>query len=342
MNSTLDDYGIKPENLRKKARIEKNGAVLLGENFSCDGHADRPVRVLTHVHYDHIGGLKKSLKGCENLVMTSESKELLKILYEDKFENFNNVLTLDYGETFQYGEEELVLHEARHILGAAQVQVKTKSGKNILFTGDFKQPGTPTPETDLLVLEATYGKPYQVRPFKDEIEKVFASFIEQRLEDGPVNIKGYHGKLQESLQILREKGIQNPAFMPSKIFETAKLYEKQRGGLGEFYPLEEESSSKGQDGGYPLRFFHMNSGRDFEVGTDVVKLSGWEFVEPVKRFGESFTIAMSDHSDFQQLLNHVKKCDPEFVITDDSRSDGAQTLAQEITKRTQKPATKMP
>ncbi len=342
MNSTLDDFGIRSENIRKKARINEDGAVLLGKNFVCDEHADRPVRVLTHVHSDHIGGLRKSLKDCEKVVMTSRSRDLLDLLYEDRFEDLDEVITLDYGESFQYDGEKLTLHKAHHILGAAQVQVETEKGEKILFTGDFKQPQTPTPNIDLLVLEATYGEPYQVRPFKNEIDEIFARFIEQRLENGTVNILGYHGKLQEALHILREKGINNPAFMPSRIFEVAKLYEKEGKNLGKYHPLEKSKDKNIEYEGNPIRLFHMNTSKEFEVGSIVVKLSGWEFIEPVKRLGDTFAIALSDHSDFHQLINHVKQCDPKFVITDNYRSDGAKTLAKEITKRTQKPATKMP
>lgn len=342
MNSTLDDFGIRSENVRKKARITDDGAVLLGKNFVCDAHADRPVRVLTHVHSDHIMGLRESLEVCEKVIMTSATKRLLELLYEGKFENLGEVITLDYGETFQYEGETVTLYKAQHILGAAQVLVETEKGEKLLFTGDFKKPETPSPETDLLVLEATYGEPYQVRPFKDEIEEIFARFVEQRLENESVNILGYHGKLQEALQILREYGINNPAFMPSRIYEVAKLYEKEGKNLGKFHPLKKLDTEKIKEEKNIIRLFHMNTGKDFEVGSVVVKLSGWEFIEPIKQLGGTFKVALSDHSDFHQLINHVKECDPKFVITDNYRSDGAQRLAREITKRTQKPAVGMP
>ncbi len=341
MNSTLDDFGKNSENIRRKAKITDDGAVLLGKNFACDGHADRPVRVVTHVHSDHIGGLRKSIDTCERVVMTSGTKELLKLLYGDKFGDLECVDTLDYGVTFRYGDEKLTLHKAQHILGSAQVQVETKQGEKILFTGDFKQPKTPTPESDLLVLEATYGEPYQVRPFKNEIEDIFARFVEQRLENGPVNILGYHGKLQEALKILRQKGIKEPAFMPPRIYEVAKLYEEEGINLGEFHTLEKIDKESEEQKNH-VKLFHMNADKNFDIESVIVKLSGWEFIEPIKQLGETFTIALSDHSDFHQLIKHVKECDPKFIITDNYRSDGAKTLAEEITKRTQKPATEMP
>ena len=341
MNSTLDDYGIESKELRKKGRITEDGAVLLGRNFACDGHADRPVRVLTHVHSDHLYGLNESLEKCEEVVMTPQTKSMLEILYDDRFEDLDKVKTLEYGKKFRYGDEELTLHKAHHILGASQTRVKTSTGEKLLFTGDFKKPGTPPRDCDLLLTEATYGKPYQMRPFRTEIKDIFTRFVQERLENGPVNILGYHGKLQESLQILREKGVENPAFMPDRIYETAQVYEENGRNVGEYHPLE--SLNDGHDSeDNPIRLFHANSNRDFGVESVQVKLSGWEFVEPVKSLGDNYSIALSDHSDFQQLIEHVKQCEPDYVITDNHRSNGAGILAEEITKRTQIPAKKMP
>jgi len=341
LNSTLDEFGIKSKELRKKARITDDGAILMGQNFACDGHANRPIRVLTHVHSDHLNGMRESLKNCEEVIMTPQTKAMLEILYEDRFENLDKVKTLDYGEKFHHGDEELTLHKAHHILGASQAKVKTSTGEKLLFTGDFKKPGTPPQECDLLLTEATYGKPYQMRPFRTEIKDIFTRFVEERLENGPVNILGYHGKLQESLQILREKGVENPAFMPERIFETAKVYEENGRNVGEYHSLERLNDGYEPDE-TPIKLFHARSKRDFDVGSVKIKLSGWEFVEPIKSLGDNYSVALSDHSDFQQLIEHVKECEPDFVITDNHRSSGAGPLAREIMERTQIPAKKMP
>jgi len=337
--ATLDDYGFSSKDVRKKGRVTESGAVLLGKNFVADAHDDRPVRIVTHVHSDHLKGLNKSLKNCEHVVMTPESLEMLKILYSDRYSDLENVEEVSYGENFEYDGEVLNLHEAKHILGASQALVETKDGVKVLFTGDFKRPGTSGCSCDLMITEATYGEPYQVRPFRSDIGDIFARFVEERLENGSVNILGYHGKLQESLEILREKGIDNPAFMPERIFETAQVYESAGRDLGDFYLLDRLGD--GIDG-VPIKLFHANSGRDFDVDSIRVRLSGWEFIEPIKRAGDVYSVALSDHSDFHSLIDHVRDCDPDFVITDGSRSNGADRLASEITDRTSVPAKEMP
>jgi putative mRNA 3-end processing factor len=50
-----------------EASITKEGAVLLGEEVSVDAHSDRPYRVITHAHLDHILGFSESLRECKKV-----------------------------------------------------------------------------------------------------------------------------------------------------------------------------------------------------------------------------------------------------------------------------------
>lgn len=132
---------------------------------------------------------------------------------------------MDYGETFLYGEEKLTFHYANHIPGSAQVLIETEKGRRLLYTGDIKLPGAPIISADLLVIEATYGKPNQCRYFQNRINRIFAEFVMQKIKDNSIIIRGYHGKLQEALKILRSRNVLNPVFMPPGIFEATKVCE---------------------------------------------------------------------------------------------------------------------
>lgn len=131
MQSVLERYGISGNGIKSKGRVT-DSAVLMGENFVCDGHLEKPVRVVTHAHSDHIGGLNKSLKECEAVLMTPKTKELLRVLYGSRFGKIEGTNTIDYGETFLYGEEKLTFHDANHIPGSAQVLIETEKGKKLL------------------------------------------------------------------------------------------------------------------------------------------------------------------------------------------------------------------
>jgi putative mRNA 3-end processing factor len=53
-------------------------------------------------------------------------------------------------------------------------------------------------------------------------------------------------------------------------------------------------------------------------------------------------VALSDHSDFNELLEYVERCNPRMVITDRHRSEAANIFAREIEKRLKIPAKAAP
>jgi Cft2 family RNA processing exonuclease len=53
-------------------------------------------------------------------------------------------------------------------------------------------------------------------------------------------------------------------------------------------------------------------------------------------------IALSDHSDFDGLIEYVRRSKPKQVVTDNYRMSYGETLAQEISKRLGIPAVAMP
>jgi putative mRNA 3-end processing factor len=65
-----------------------------------------------------------------------------------------------------------------------------------------------------------------------------------------------------------------------------------------------------------------------------VYVSGWEFNSPCRETGEKeYIIALSDHSDFNGLIEYVRRAKPKLVITDNFRVGYAEKLAKEIYRR---------
>ena len=63
--------------MAERAQVAKNGAVLLGNSVACDAFDEhRPLRIVTHAHADHLGGLRKSVKCCQKVLMTSATRDL--------------------------------------------------------------------------------------------------------------------------------------------------------------------------------------------------------------------------------------------------------------------------
>ena len=205
-----------------RAQVTKNGAVLLGDSVACDAFDEtRPLRIVTHAHADHLGGLRKSLKTCEKVLMTKATRDLAQTLNEQLKLKDDPVETLEYGKPLLYGEEQITLIRADHILGAAQVLLEDAGGIRVAYTGDFRIDDTPVVECDVLVVEATYGSPSCRRNFDVDVRDLLVSMIEKRLRGGTVYVFGYHGKLQEIMQLLRKQTFQFPlsclnAFMKSQ------------------------------------------------------------------------------------------------------------------------------
>ena len=332
--------------IQSKANVTSLGAVLLGQHVACDAYDEnRSIRVVTHAHADHMVGLGKSLKNSEVTIMTPATKDMIDALKGPHFLSRGPVKTLDYGEEFTYGDETLTLHYADHILGTAQALVEDKEQTRILYTSDFRYSRTPRVDADVLVMEATYGDPLRVRPFGMMTEGILISLVEQGLKRGPVYVFGYHGKLQKMMQILYEAKIKTPFIVPDKIHQVSKICEKHGMKLGKhLLPYDNEEAQSMLTQNEPsVVFYHTYSRKRVDGEALKIRASGWEFRKPCRKVGTNeYVVALSDHSDFNELLQYVERCNPKTVITDGHRSEAARIFAKEIEKRLKIPARAAP
>jgi len=326
--------------LLDKARVARNGAILLARGVVCDAHAKRPVRVVTHAHWDHIGGLERSITWCDAILMTPATRSILGALRSKGSLSSPKVHTLDYGETFSYRGETVTFSQAGHIPGSAQVAVQTEDGTMVTYTGDFKLHRASPQLTDVLVMEATYGNPAQVREFEQDLEAELVSLIERSAEKSPVFLLGYHGKLQEVLELLSNARMSLPVFLQERIYMVTRALERHGFHFGH-YGLATKETLGGKEPFVAL--FHMRARKGLpEKGVKVI-LSGWEFESPIKATGpDTYVVALSDHSDFEGLMEYVEKSKPKFVITDGYRVGDAEALAAQIGTRLGIPAQAMP
>ena len=60
-------------------------------------------------------------------------------------------------------------------------------------------------------------------------------------------------------------------------------------------------------------------------------VSGWEFNMPIRQTGSNkYIVALSDHSDYDGLMDYVRQSKPQQVITDSYRVGHAEILAKQI------------
>ncbi len=322
----------------KLVDVKENGAVLLGKNFTIDGHWNRLIRVITHAHSDHMRGLRDSIDQCSVIIATPPTLELMYELSNlrstHKYILRRKSIPLDYDNEVVFNDEKITLIKANHIIGAAQVLVETNSYR-IGYTGDFKLEGTPVMrDLDVLVIESTYGSPEYRRPFKKEVEQLLIDIVIEGLENGgPITIYGYYGKLQEVMKILRENKIYDPFLMPPKMYRVTKIVEKYCGKIGEYYNMFSLDGRKLlRNTSRYIIFLHMSKAghRNLCEGLNII-LSGWEFREPIRRIdSNTWLVAFSDHSDFDDLIGYVKMAKPRLVVVDGARRGSPYQLAESI------------
>jgi putative mRNA 3-end processing factor len=331
--------------LIEKATVTRRGAVLLGNHVACDAYEEnRSLRVVTHAHADHTGGLRWSMRECQKVIMTEATRDLIDVMQGPFGARMQAVQTLNYGEPYQFDGERVTLFRAEHILGAAQVLVESEAG-TLAWTGDFKLDGTPVLNgCDTLVVESTYGSPMCRRSFDMDVRGLLVDMVERRLKGGPVYVFGYHGKLQEVMQMLHQADVTVPFVMPEKVFQVSKVCERHGMQLGCLTLSSEKQGRVMLEENLPcVAFYHMNCRGKVGLDNERICVSGWEFRKPCRRIGErEHLVALSDHSDFNGLIEYVRQAKPKRVITDNHGGGHGETLAKEISRRLGVPAVAMP
>jgi putative mRNA 3-end processing factor len=276
--------------------------------------------------------------------MTPATLDLTQTINDKLTLNTDNIQTLEYGKTFEFGDEKITLHKADHILGAAQVLVEDAGGIRIAYSGDFKLDNTPVVECDVLVVDATYGTPQCKRHFNVDVKELLVSMIEQRLRGGTVYVFGFHGKLQEVMQILTDADVTVPFVMPEHVYNISKVCEKHGMHLG---CLTSSTSKEGHtllNENLPcVAFYHVNQRQHVGLKNARICVSGWEFHKPCRQIGDrEYLVAFSDHCDFDGTVEYVKQTRAKQVITDNYRGGYGAVLACELNKRLGVSAVAMP
>ncbi len=341
-----EQANLESEAVKENAKVTTRGAILLGKHVACDAYEEkRPLRIVTHAHADHTSGLRWSLRECQKVLMTEATRDLIDVLEGPLGPRMKSIETLDYEKPMRFDGERITLFKAQHILGAAQVLVESEEGERVAWTGDFRLDGTqPMLECDTLVVESTYGSPMCRRSFDVDVRKLLVQMVEERLKDGVVYVFGYHGKLQEVMQILHEADVTVPFVMPEKVYNVSKVCERHRMPLGCLTLSSEKEAKMLLEEDLPcIAFYHMNSRGSVGLSNQRICVSGWEFHRPARRIGmKEHIVALSDHSDFNGLIEYVRQAKPKRVITDNHAGGHGETLAKEITRRLGIPAVAMP
>jgi Cft2 family RNA processing exonuclease len=289
----------------------QRGVYLPELDLWLDSLRKREFGLISHAHSDHTARHSRP-------VLTGNTRLLL-----SDYLKRSDPITLDYGEPLDRGGYTLALYPAGHCLGSAQALITSKlSGERLLYTGDFKSRPSPINEPlepvecDTLVIEATYGKPEYVFPAEEKVLETAFNTLRMWLSKGerPV-VQGWRlGKAQEIMHHLLSQGFE--LVVEESIFQIAEVY--QEAGVkfpGEFSCLDGHWA-EGQVLVCPPGFWKARE-MNLAFGKRYMELTGWASGKGGRRWGRrgDASLAYSDHADFNDLVEYVKRVRPKQVYT---------------------------
>ncbi|WP_287585219.1 MBL fold metallo-hydrolase RNA specificity domain-containing protein [Candidatus Borrarchaeum sp.] len=263
---------------------------------------------ISHSHADHMLRKKTPIpKLCsletEKLVSARRNHSLINTINEELSINNLNLRMVDTG----------------HVLGSRALVIE--NDKKIVFTSDFTLRereflGKFIPEKcDYAILEATFGKEKYIFPPSEEIVKDAKDWIEEQFKKGcPVVLMGYTlGKAQLLCKIFEDFA---PIYLDKNIKKINDIYRECGVPLLDFERFGQNKQLK-----IPpwILITSPQSGRAKlmrKVNAKTAFFSGWAIDEEsyVHRMKVDRVFPLSDHADFNELVETVETCNPEKVF----------------------------
>ena len=290
---------------------------------------NKPVKraLITHAHMDHF------TYGCDEYISTYETAAIIK----ERIGKEINIKTYDYEKEFKINGIKISFHPSGHILGSSQI--KFSFAEEIwLITGDFKRQKDETckeyeiVKTDYLISESTFGLPI----FKwDEPQKTaldITKWINSSQEKTSILFCYSLGKAQRLLNEISKTKFKNNIYTHNSIYKMNKCYEK----LGieiidtkKFDMNKNRENLKGSLILLPPALIKNSSLKNFkDIQTGFA--SGWMSIRALrKRSGYEKGFPISDHADWNDILNTIKDSQAKNVFFNHGDSEALNRYLKE-------------
>lgn len=277
-------------------------------------HSDSDITFVSHAHMDHLHKRSRK-KSPEKKSQLLASKETFLIA---EARGYSLSEACEKVEGFE-------LVDTGHILGSRGLLVED----SMFYTGDistrqraFMKPAR-MPRADTLIIESTFGRPEYVFPKLAEVEHRTNKIISEMYNLGrPVILMGYAlGKAQLLTKLFDHW---DPLYVHDSVASMNSVYSE----LGVRFKDMVTHSQAEKEGllakEHPwIMVAPLMSGRSEFVrsmkakyGAVTVGFSGWAVSERYRyMMGLDYAIPMSDHCDYSELLEAVKRCSPNRVFT---------------------------
>lgn len=282
------------------------GLFLTLAQLAVDVRRRQPRCFVSHAHSDHIARHELAFATTPTAC-----------LYRHRLGARHRVREMSYRVPLELGGLRLTALPAGHCLGSAMLFAEN-GDESLLYTGDFKLGPSATaepaelPHADILIMECTFGRPHYRLPPREEVIAQLLELVFAALADGktPV-IHAYPlGKSQEVTKLLTGAGVsvlQHPV-----IYAISCVYEECGLDLGDFAVFD----------GQPLNGHAVvtlpRGSRGFRLpglgSTVSIAVTGWAADSSAKhRLGVDHALPLSDHADYDQLVEAVRLVEPREV-----------------------------
>jgi DNA ligase-1 len=281
---------------------------------------------VSHAHSDHIAAHRE-------VILSKPTSKLM----QARMPGVRLEHRLEFGESRRFESAPasfaITLLPAGHIFGSAMSLIEANR-ETLLYTGDFKlrhgfsaERCEPRP-ADILIMETTYGRPQYRFPPADAVIQGIIRFCKEALDNDetPVLLGYSLGKSQEILCGLGDAGL--PIMLHGTVFRLTQIYE-QFGQCFPQYERYEAGSARGKVLLCPPNV--INSAMLRNLGkTRTAILTGWAVDQNCRfRYQCDAAFPLSDHADFPDLIELVRKVNPKRVLTlHGFAADFAQTLRE--------------
>ncbi|MFQ5652550.1 MAG: MBL fold metallo-hydrolase [bacterium] len=298
----------------------QNGLKIAATPLWLDASRRVDTCVVSHAHLDHA-------KKHQRILATDKTLRILK-----KRIGKTRTIELDYRQPYTFDNCTVTLFPAGHILGSAQVLVE-RDGVRLLYSGDFNLERSLTaesieiPESDILIMESTYGKPDYRFPPRQQVEQQLIDFAQQALQQQtvPVVVGYVLGKSQEAMKILSDAGFE--LSVHGSVAALARIYEAFGVEFGRWQPYKKDEV-EGKVLIIPRIAIQSRMVKSLPK-KKIVFLSGWA-VSPATRYRAAVdqALPLSDHADFDGLVEYARKVNAKKIYTTHGFKGFAKHLIQ--------------
>ena len=319
-----------------RIQLKRDGAILLGKHVSCDGLAcDRPIRVQTHIHADHMVDFDTS-KANQTIVMSEETRDLLFAIFNADLLYRTNIAGIARGVTYTQNGEVIELIPSNHMLGSVQVKVTCDDGYRVGYSSDFFWPVENVIEVDELIVDSTYGDPLRTRQFTQELadQRIVEAVGRSVQLQLPTAIIGHNGRLQNAIPAIRDF-LHWPLIASPKAFPLLSVYRKYGHSIPEMLRSDGKEAILLIRERRPCMAFVTLSERRHLPWVDRMRkivLSAYlsKPEDPLTLYENGdCCIALTDHADFTGTMNYIRATGAKKVWTD-PRSGAAEALANAV------------